>query len=61
MITYNLETKIDNIFLLGQNKCHSTGVKKSYVCHIFHLRPKKSCGWGGGVGGLSKNLVKPWA
>ena len=30
---------------MGQNQCHSTGVKKSLIF----------------VGGLSKNLVKPWA
>ena len=27
-----------------------------YFCHIFHLRPEEVMG-----GGLSKNLVKPWA
>ena len=32
--------------LLGQNQCHSTGVKKSYFGHSFNLRQKKfSGGW----------------
>ena len=34
-----------DIFLLGQNQCHITGVKKSYFCHTFHLRPKKVSWW----------------
>ena len=34
-----------DIFLSGQNKCHITGVKKSYFCHTFHLRPKKVFWW----------------
>ena len=46
------------IFLSGQNQCHSTGVKKSYFCHIFHLRPKKVFWWAGGrVGGWKVTLV----
>ena len=44
--TYKLENKIVDFFYLGQNKCHSTGEKKFYFCHIFHLRPKKLwVGW----------------
>ena len=39
-----------NIFLSGQNQCHITGVKKSYFCHTFHLRPKKVSWWVGGGG-----------
>jgi len=34
--------------------------KKIFFCHTFRLRPKKVMGGVGG-GGLSKNLVKPWA
>ena len=34
-----------DIFLSGQNQCHITGVKKSYFCHTFHLRPKKVFWW----------------
>ena len=30
------------------------------IYHTFYLRPKKVMGCGGGVIGLSKNLVKPW-
>ena len=45
----SFRTKSALSFLLGQNQ-------------NLHLRPKKSCGWWvGGWGGLSKNLVKPWA
>ena len=52
----SLRTKL---VISGQNQCHSTGVKKSYFCHMIHLRPKKvRGGWGGG---LRKNLVEPWA
>ena len=40
-----------NIFLSGQNQCHITGVKKSYFCHTFHLRPKKVFWWVVGGGG----------
>ena len=40
-----------DIFLSGQNQCHITGVKKSYFCHTFHLRPKKVFWWVGGGGG----------
>ena len=29
----------------GQNQCHSTGVKKSYFGHTFHLRPIKVFWW----------------
>ena len=37
------------ILLLGQNQGRSTGVKKSYFGHTFHLRPKKfPGGWVGG-------------
>ena len=47
---------------LGQNQCHSTRVKKSYFCHIFHLRQKKVAV---GVGGLcdyrvSNFKIKHW-
>ena len=44
--TDKLENKIGDIFKSGPNQCHSTGVKKSYFCHIFHLR-QKSYGLGG--------------
>ena len=37
-----------DIFLSWQNQCHITGVKKSYFCHTFHLRPKKVSWWVGG-------------
>ena len=57
----SLRTKLMISFNWGKI---STGVKKSYFCHMFHLRPKKVMGgwvlWGG-LGGLSKNLVRPWA
>ena len=45
-----IENKMGDIFLTGQNQCHITGVKKSYFCHTFHLRPKKVFWWvvGGG-------------
>ena len=46
-----IKNKIGDIFLLGQNQCHITGVKKSYFCHTFHLRPKKVFWWVGGGGG----------
>ena len=39
-----------DIFLSGQNQCLITGVKKSYFCHTFHLRPKKVFWWVGGGG-----------
>ena len=41
LITYKLENKISDIFKSGQNQSHSTGIKRSYFCHIFHLRQKK--------------------
>ena len=34
-----------DIFLLGQNQCHITGVKKSYFGLIFYLAPKKVSWW----------------
>ena len=37
-----------DIFLLEQNQCHSTRVKKSDFGHSFHLRPKKVSWWAGG-------------
>ena len=40
-----IKNKMGNIFLSGQNQCHITGVKKSYFCHTFHLRPKKVFWW----------------
>ena len=48
-----IKNKMVDIFLSGQNQCHITGVKKSYFCHTFHLRPKKVFWWvvGGGGGG----------
>ena len=49
-------TKMGHIFLSGQNQCHITGVKKSYFCHTFHLRPKKVFWWVGG-GGWKVTLV----
>ena len=36
-----------DMFLLGKNQCHCTGVKKSYFGHTFHLRPKKVFWWTG--------------
>ena len=35
---------------IWNNQCHSTGVKKSYFGHAFHLTPKKSFLVGGGGG-----------
>ena len=35
---------------IWNNQCHSTGVKKSYLGHAFHLTPKKSFLVGGGGG-----------
>ena len=47
-----------DIFLSGQNQCHITEVKKSYICHTFHLRPKKVFWWVvGGGGGWKVTLV----
>ena len=46
--------------LIGQNQCHSTGVKKSYFAISF-IWNKKVIGEGVGFRGYSKNLVKPWA
>ena len=43
-----IKNKMGDIFLSGQNQCHITGVKKSYFCHTFHLRPKKVFWWVGG-------------
>ena len=45
-----IKNKTGDIFLSGQNQYHITGVKKSYFCHTFHLRPKKVFWWvvGGG-------------
>ena len=40
-----MKNKMGDIFLLGQNQCHITEVKKSYFCHTFHLRPKKVFWW----------------
>ena len=31
-----IKNKMGDIFLLEQNQCHITGVKKSYFCHSFH-------------------------
>ena len=42
---YNHKNKMGDIFLSGQNQCHSTGVKKSNFGHTLHLRPKKVCQW----------------
>ena len=39
--------KMGDIFLSGENQCH-TRVKKSYFGHIFYLRPKKVSWWAGG-------------
>ena len=52
-----------NIFKFGQNQCHRTRVKKSYFCHIFHLRPKKVMAGRGGLvgGGLCDNRVSSLA
>ena len=46
-----IKNKMGDIFLSGQNKCHITGVKKSYFCHTFHLRPKKVFWWVSGWAG----------
>ena len=49
-----MENDMSDIFSLGQNQYHSTGVKKSYFGHTFHLTPKKVFWWvvgGGGSGG----------
>ena len=40
-----IKNKMGDIFLSGQNQCNITGVKKSYFCHAFHLRPKKVSWW----------------
>ena len=47
-----------DIFLSGQNQCHITGVKKSYFCHTFHLRPKKVFWWWRVAGGRWRWWVK---
>ena len=53
-----IKNKTGDIFLSGQNQCHITGVKKSYFCHTFHLRPKKVFWWAGGwQGGWKVTLV----
>ena len=40
-----IKNKMGDIFLSRQNQCHITGVKKSYFCLTFHLRPKKVFWW----------------
>ena len=52
-----IENKMGDIFLTGQNQCHITGVKKSYFCHTFHLRPKKVSWWQVVGGGWKVTLV----
>ena len=42
-----IKTKWPICFNCGQNQCLSTGVKKSYFCHPFHLTPEKVCRWVG--------------
>ena len=56
---HSQKNKIGDIFLLGQNKCISTGVKKSYFGHTFHLRRKKKFsgdGWRVGWGGVKSDF-----
>ena len=40
-----MENDMSDIFSLGQNQYHSTGVKKSYFGHSFNLRQKKVFWW----------------
>ena len=51
-VTYFWDKPSTNIImkylLIGANLWHSNGIKKSYFCHTFHLRPKKVFWWMGG-------------
>ena len=46
--------------LIRQNQCHSTGVKKSYFAHTFHLTPKTLPGGWAVKSDFSFSLCPKW-